>query len=313
MCAGNTPRDRMRHSASSLTFIILHVLCSACALHPSERLLYVQEGASIGIESDATINRSVPQGLNSHPVQLTPDQIRLLGRSIQVSGWSGTLAGLLTLPPAIPLFKPEELDLVAGPFSVALNLAGPEERVFFSLPNRTAPYSEDRTTGALFVRGPYLHVLLTDHSAFIRADTGGGDEKDLRDTKGMKLSVVSPIKPAVLTETEQPRWGPFEKVHISVAISEALAVWNAARRSTQPNRLANEPDAASQRAAPSSAASDSPEDLRRQIRELTDSNRELQIRLDEQTQLMKALKDEITRFQRELDKLKTKSRRKPPP
>ena len=303
----------MRHSTSSLALIILHVLCSACALHPSERLLYDQQGARIGIESDATINRSVPQGLNSHPAQLTPDQVRLLGRSIQVSGWSGTLAGLLTSPPAIPLFKPDELDLVAGPFSIALNLAGPEERVFFSLPNRTASYSDDRTAGALFVRGPYLHVLLTDHSAFIRADTGGGDEKDLRDTKGMKLSVVSPIKPAVLTEAEQPRWGPFEKVHISVAISEALAVWNAARRSSQPNRLANEPDAASQRAAPSSAVSDSPEDLRRQIRELTDSNRELQIRLDEQTQLMKALKDDLVRFQRELDKLKTKSHRKSPP
>ncbi len=200
--------------------------------------------------------------------------------------------GMLVIPTAIPVFRPEELQTIAEPVSHALASAGPEERVFFILPNRTASYSDDRIVGALAVRGPYLHVVLTDHSAFTRGDTAGGE--DPRDTKGMKLSVAAPARPAQLTEPEEPHWGPYEKVHLSLVIQETLA-------------LARTSDG-----APSDQSVERPRDLQRQVQELTTSNLELKKRLEEQSDRLAELKDELQKLKKELKTTRPKSSRTRP-
>lgn len=284
---------------------------SACAGMMSERVVYDQQGIQVGIQADPTISRSSPPARNSHPTTLSPDELRLLLRTLQITGWSGTLAGLIQNPQPIPLLNENELERLAGPLATALQQAGPIERVSFLIMDRDRPYSPDRTAGILFVRAPYLHLVVTDHSAFTQADTGGGEEKDLRDTKGMKLWVARPAQAAAVPAVQEPRWAPFETVHISLNMNEVFAL----RKTFAParaDRVLVQPQAAlPAQLSPQTSLATAPtaaEDQRSQIRELTRSNLDLRDRLDEQSKQMRELQDELARLQQELEKTKSKSR-----
>jgi hypothetical protein len=288
---------------------------SACSALSTEQVVYDQQGFRVGIELDPTIKRSREPVQNDHPAKFSPEELQFLLGMIEVSGWSGTLVGVFAPPRPVPLMKEEELREVSQYLATAFRGAGPTERVFFSLANRQARYSEDRTAGALFFRGSYLHIVVTDHKSILTADTAGGDVKDIRDTKGMKLWVVHPAKAAVLPDFEEPQWAPFETVHISVNTREILALREARPSPTAsraaatplpkpPSQLGGKENQASRPANPS------PEDLQVQIRELTSSNLDLRKRIDEQTRQMKELTEEMERLHQELEKAKS---RRPPP
>lgn len=284
---------------------------SACAGLTGERVVYDQQGVEVGIQSDPTISRSSPPARNSHPATLTSNELRPLMGSFQISGWSGTVMGLVQNPQPIPLLGTDELERLADPLAAALQQAGPTERVSFSLQDKDRPYSPDRTTGMLFIRGPYLHLVITDHSAFTQADTGGGEEKDIRDTKGMKLWVARPAHAAMVPAFEEPRWAPFENVHISLNMSEASALRKIAAPARADRLPAQPPANLPTQLSPQTSPVAAPtiiEDQRSQIRELTSSNLDLRERLDEQRTQMKKLKDELTRLKQELEKMKATSR-----
>lgn len=293
----------------------------ACGLISRERVLFDQQGIQIGTESDPSVRRSQKPVSNSHPAQVSPAEIRTLLASLLVSGWSGTLVGIIENPRPIPVFSEIELQRISGPVAAALQQAGPDERVFFSLPNPRATYSAERTAGALFLRGRYLHIVLTDHSAFTRADTAGGEEKDMRDTKGMKLWLAGPAMYATVSDVEEPRWAPFEKVHLSINVKEVLALRGKEAKPAVSTAEAGPPSQAKSAAASADEGvalmqpSGSVEELRLQIRELTTSNLELRDRLADQHNQMQQLKDDLTRLQRELEKSRAKAQpsRKTPP
>ena len=275
-----------------------------CGTIPSTHVIYDGQGVRVGTETDPSTGHGAPETRNSHPARVSPQDLRQILSTLQVSGWSGTVVGLFESPRPIPLFDEEELSDLSIPASLALQQARPDERVFFTLANRKVPYSEDRTSGALFIRGAYFHVVLTDHRAYTRADTAGGDEKDLRDTKGMKLWVARPNQPAVVPPEKEPQWAPFESVHISLNMNEVLA-------SRRLERL-KEAQAAFPR---TSGAVPSVADLQLQIRELTQSNLELRKRLEEQSKQMNDIKRELEILQREQagSNREMPSTTKPPP
>jgi hypothetical protein len=295
---------------------------SACIELSRQQMVYDKQGVKIGIEHDPSTDRSSPPATNNHPARLKEDEIRRLLGSLQVSGYTGTIAGIFANARPIPLFKEEELRLVSGPLVSALGQAGPQERVFFSIPNLEVRYSDERTAGALFLRGPYLHVMLRDHSAFPRTDTAGGeDDKDPRDTKGLRLSVVAPARAAVLAQHEMPRWGPLEKIIIAINVREVLTA-SAQPPAPKPTALAVGPTPEPRPAAPvqpiatakpeSQTVTETTGDLRLQIRELTSSNLELRTRLQEQAQQMKILQDELNRLKQDLKKAAPKKRQTQP-
>lgn len=315
---GDSIRMQINRSAGRLllagTLLLGIPVLSSCSLFSSaERIVYDREGIRIGLEPDPTSSSSVPPILNQHPSDLSPSELDVLLQSIQVSGWSGTIVGMLSPPRPVPLFSPQELTKITGQLVAALRQASPSERVFFSLPKPEVPYSEDRTAGSLFLRGRYLHVILHDHSSFIQADTGGGELKDIRDTKGMKLVIAAPAQAAMVPDVEEPGWAPFETTHVSLNVREVLA------------QLAKAPSARAIRdavAAPGSSAHKSgppavsPDDLQLQIRELTSSNLELRSRLDDQKKKMDELNVQMERLRLELDQTKSKkqpSRKLPAP
>lgn len=307
MSNGSNIEKRSRDRFSAVSPILIGVVLlavvnlSACSFFTQGRSVYDQEGIRIGLEADPSIRGNSQTGLNHHPIDLTPKDLTVLLESIQVSGYSGTIAGLLTKPEPVPLFTATELSVISEPLAVAFREAKPTERVFFSLPKPDVTYSEDRTVGALFYRGSYLHVVVTDHSSIIRTDTGGGDYKDLRDTKNMKLWVVDPAQAAKIPDFEEPRWAHFERVHISLPLNDVL-MRKAYSRGAAPNQERTDSSLQSPTTIPTdhSAPTTSSGELQQQIRDLSGTNQELRNRLDEQHQQMRQLQEQLDQLRREV-------------
>ncbi|ULA68982.1 MAG: hypothetical protein LZF62_380171 [Nitrospira sp.] len=298
------------------TLCLLTVMClaSACSLVSGGKVLYDQQDSQIGLQSDPTVHRGPAPADNNHPALLTAEDIRVLLGSLMVSGWSGTLVGILEQPRPVSVFTDRELNRIAAPIAQAFQQAGPTERVFFSLPKSQTTYSEERTTGALFLRGRYLHIVLTDHSAFTGADTAGGDLKDLRDTKGMRLWAAAPATAAAVPDAEEPRWAHFEKVHLSLNAKEVIALRNRPAVpspggvSSIPTSVTNSASAGTKREGGADNLTSESDELHLQVRELTSSNLELRDRLNEQHKQMQALQDQLIKLQQDLDSARSKSK-----
>jgi len=291
---------------------------TACGGISHQRILYQTSGMQIGLMTDLSTNEhATPPVRNRHPADLKPQEIRSLLGSLEVSGWSGTLIGLFSTPQPRPVFTEAELDALAEPLARAFHEATPSERVFFAIQNPTAPYEPDRTAGSLFFRDDYLHVVLTDHYAFLQADPGGGEQRDPRDTKGMKLWVVGPAQAASVPIEKEPHWNAFEKVHISLKPAEVLAGQRVPQATTGSSRPQAALPAAGQPAlkADTSAtnATESMNDLRLQVRELTNGNLDLRAQLKEQSGTIEKLKAELEQLRNEIKtgNSKPSSERKP--
>lgn len=320
-----SPAITMRSFGAILGLAVcLVTVLSACQLS-HQRVIYEKDRIEIGIERDPSTDGASPPVINSHPARLTEDDVARLLKVFQVSGYSGTLAGIIASARPFPVFRDEEIRIIAGPISKALNQAGAKDRIYFSLPNQQVRYNDDRTAGALMIRDPYLHFMLRDHSALFRTDTASGDaDKDPRDTKGMRLSVIAPARVATLAPEDEPRWSPLEKAYTRVNVNEVLYA-SAAMPSTKPSAqhvvptVESRPTPSGQattgvKAAAPQPVADPVEDLRLQIRELTTANQELRGRLKDQAEQVNALQEELDRLKQEVKKpASKKSQTKPAP
>jgi len=207
------------------------------------------------------------------------------------------MIGLFSTHQPKPVFTEAERSELAEPLAAAFHEATPRERVFFAIQNPDAPYETDRTSGSLFFRDDYLHVVLTDHYAFLQADPGGGEKRDPRDTKGMKLWVVESARAASVPDEKEPQWNAFEKVHISLTPVEVLAGQSLPQAATGSSRPPVALPATGQPALKAdTAATNAPEsvnDLRLQMRELTNANLDLRSQLKEQSGTIEKLQAEF--------------------
>ena len=297
-----TKRADAAHSGCTTAGFLIGLSClllmTACVATSQERILYQASGIQVGIITDVSTNEHVaPPVRNKHPIDLTPQEIRSLLGSLEVSGWSGTIVGLLSAPQPRAVFTWAELVELAEPLAAAFHEVTPRERVFFAIQNPTASYESDRTSGSVFFRDDYLHVVLTDHYSLLQADPGGGEKRDPRDTKGMKLWVVRPAQAASVPEKKEPHWNAFEKVHISLNPLEVLAgqrLPQATAGSSRPQvtlPVAGQP--AIKADASATNATETMNDLRLQIRELNNANLDLRSQLKEQSGTIEKLQAEF--------------------
>ncbi|MEP6890543.1 MAG: hypothetical protein ABI955_07600 [Nitrospirota bacterium] len=297
-----TSRASIAHNRKIAAGILFGLSCllglTACGATSQQRVLYQASGIQIGIMTDLSTNEhATPPVRNRHPADLTPKDIRSLIGSLEVSGWSGTLVGLFSATHPKPVFTETERAELAEPLAAAFHEATPRERVFFAIQNPDAPYETDRTSGNLFFRDDYLHMVLTDHYAYLQADPGGGEKRDPRDTKGMKLWVVGSARAATVPDEKEPRWNVFEKVHISLIPAKILA----GQRVPQSTAVLSHPQATPPATGQPTIHADTAEknvtesvnDLRLQIRELTNANLDLGAQLKEQSSTIEKLKAEF--------------------
>jgi hypothetical protein len=287
-----------------------------CARLSGQHVLYEERGIRIGVEAERFVKATVS---NSHPASFTPEQMRQVLSVLEVSGYSGTLTALFVTPPPRPVFSRDELQLIAKPIAEAFRRATPSERVFFSLPDLNASYRSERTEGDLFYRAPTLFILLKEHLAFPRTDTGGGDDdRDPRDHQGLQLSVAPPVHDVRVSVEDSPHWGPYEQVHVAINVQQVFAAF-AKAESAQKVVDATVGAEAARTILPiplrKPASTESVDDLRLQIRELTNANQDLRKQLSDQTEEMETLKQALARIQQDLNqaKPKTGTRRKSPP
>jgi len=285
---------------------------SGCVGPLNQRVMYESKGTLVGFESDHTIDdKAVPPALNSHPAQFTAEELRTLLGSLEVSGWSGIIIGVFETPHAKPVFTGTELMSLADTFAKAFQEVGPRERVFFSLQNPNARYETDRTAGSLFLRDGYLHIILQDHYSYLKADPGGGEQRDPRDTKGMKLWTVRPAQPATVPEEKEPRWSAFDKVHISLLVRDVLAAFKGNPAPIQPQTAPVQADA--DQRSPSAKTTETPpsnreKDLTQQVQDLDSSNQQLRMQVEQQTKELDTLKEDLRRLR---DDLKAQKNAKP--
>jgi hypothetical protein len=278
---------------------------AACGLTSQQRILYESSGIQVGIMTDLSVDEHAsPPVRNRHPAEFTPREIRVLLGSLEVSGWSGMILGAFSTPLPRPVFTEAEIVLLAEPLTTAFHQATPRDRVFFSIQNLNTPYDTDRTSGSVFFRDDYMHFILTDHYAFLKADTGGDETRDPRDTKGMKLWVVAPAQAATVPHEKDPHWNAFETVHISLKPVEVMAAQRVSPTAMDGSRSrvavspAGQPALKADTSAPN--ATESVNDLRLQIRELTSANLDLRSQLKEQSSTIEKLKAELEQLRKEI-------------
>ena len=297
-----TRQAGIAHSGRTVAGLLFGMSCllllTACGATIQQRVLYQAQGIQVGLMTDLSTNGHASSPVrNRHPADLTPRDIRSLLGSLEVSGWSGTIIGLFSTPQPRPVFAETELAALAEPLAAAFHEATPRERVFFAIQNPDAPYETDRTSGSLFFRDDYLHVVLTDHYAFLQADPGGGEKRDPRDTKGMKLWVVGSARAASVPKEKEPHWTAFEKVHLSLTPVEVLAGQRVPQAATGSSRTQVALPAVGQPALKADTAAtnatESVNDLRLQMRELTNANLDLRSQLKEQSGTIEKLKAEF--------------------
>ena len=317
----DSPQVHRARRGDPVTGFLFGLFCllslSGCGLTSQQRIIYDSAGIQVGIISDAsTDEHASPPVKNRHPSKITPREIRSLLGPLQVSGWSGAIIGAFTTPQLRPVFTDAEMVLLAEPLAAAFHQATPRERIFFSIPNPNAPYDTDRTSGSLFFRDEYLHVVLTDHYAFLKADPGGGEARDPRDTKGVKLWVAQPAQAAIVPDEKAPHWDSLDMAHISLKPMEVLTAQSVPRTTTDSSRrqatvpAAGPPPVKAEPSVPN--VTESVNDLRLQIRELTSANLDLRSQLKEQSATMEKLKAELEQLRNEIQTENVKPERKPP-
>lgn len=304
-CPGVRSTDLLKPLAALAAVALYGLIGLTACITPVKRyVIHESKGTQIGVETDrSTDERATPPILNKHPAQLTSEEIRTLLGSLEVSGWSGTIIGLFETPQPKPVFSGSELMNLSEIFARAFREATPHERVFFSLQNPNARYETDRTAGSLFLRDEFLHVILTDHYGFLKADPGGGERNDPRDTKGMRLWVTRPAAPAVVPEAQEPDWRSLEKVHISLNVRGVLAALENVPVPGQPTAVTIAPAAAAASPQPTKAPAAAPErnqDLRRQVQDLEGANQSLRSELEEQSTELEKLKEDLRRIREEM-------------
>ena len=159
----------------------------------------------VWLEADPTLRSSDLSARNNHPFQMTERRLTTILRAIRVRSGRGLLQTISSKEPA---FSVEELRSLAPLLSQAMGKASPRERVAFRIRHSESVAGD--TTGALFVRGPYLHVVLADHPVFNREDPEGASTRDHH----IFFEHEEYLVPA---GTEGlPRWAESDRTHLSI-------------------------------------------------------------------------------------------------
>jgi hypothetical protein len=303
----------------SWTFAVLVLagLVAGCA-STTGKVIYQQGRTIVHLEADPTVAQLSPQGLNSHPTKISPEQLASVLRGIGVRSEQGVLGTLLSLAvPAELVFQEDEISLLAPIFSKALAEATPSERIAFSYWSHKPVRRNAPLAGTIAMKDPYLKFTLQEHPII--------GWQDPEDPSALKLFELEFVRPAVLrtgSEDERKRTrkgGPTLQIdyrrflqdqtgHENIALLPKAAE-PALSTSVEPKREIPPLVTPPATVPPILNREASRDALQRQIKELTDSNQELRARIRELSEQLTETKQLLADKVLELNRLKSKSGR----
>ena len=139
--------------------------CAGCAVpHPLSRTIYEDPANFVRVENDPFVFPELPHSLHSHPVKLTPDQMIKILRGFKVREHRVRLHILIAgEAEKEPVFREDEIQLLAPRLTEALARVEPTERITFYLSRPQTSIKREITTGGLYVRDGSLHFILGNY------------------------------------------------------------------------------------------------------------------------------------------------------
>jgi hypothetical protein len=138
--------------------VVMLAYVAACA-----RLPYVTTMIQDQPRLRVVLEREVEAVAYAHPLEVSPADVAALLKGFSLRPQpSLPLRWYAEEAPPAPLFREDEISVLAPVVADALRRAGPQERVHFSLfaPGMNPRYDRDVTGGWLAVRGAFLHLTI---------------------------------------------------------------------------------------------------------------------------------------------------------
>ncbi len=152
----------LRFTCQVLPGIVLCLWLAGCAIpQVPSRTVYEDPVNFVRLERDANVLPEWPAGHFSHPVRLSPEQVRrvLMGLTVRehraaVQRWIGDDSRRL------PMFRDAEIATLVPQLVEALRMARDNERVTYYMSQPQTSVKRIITSGGLYVRGTNLHFIL---------------------------------------------------------------------------------------------------------------------------------------------------------
>lgn len=153
------------HTSQMLRIYLIAPACltlAACAIPQTPyRIVYEDPVNYVHLESDDAVLPEWPPGHHSHPKDISPEDVRqiLTGLAVQdhriwLQKWIQGEA------PMVPVFRDDEIALLAPQIAEAFAAAHYNERVTFYLSQPQTSAKRVITTGGLYIRESELHIIL---------------------------------------------------------------------------------------------------------------------------------------------------------
>jgi hypothetical protein len=146
-----------RRASLSAAFALVTTI-AACAGDPPPIVIHEEPSQSIWLKFDPRSGEG-----HSHPATITPEQMSTVLRGVRVRGRDVVGGfGYFADQDSAPAFLPMDIPELAARLSLALSKASPKDMATFYLTSTDLNRGKLITSGGVFVRGPYLMLILAN-------------------------------------------------------------------------------------------------------------------------------------------------------
>ncbi|MBI4401894.1 MAG: hypothetical protein HY581_09710 [Nitrospirae bacterium] len=127
-------------------------------------MVYEDPANFVRLETDPFVLPEWPDSRHSHPMAISPEEIAGILKGLTVRDHRIALYLMFAgEAPREPVFRDDEVALLAPRLAEALARAKPDERVAYYLSQPQTSIKREITSGGLYVREHHLHFILGNH------------------------------------------------------------------------------------------------------------------------------------------------------
>jgi len=279
-----------RATCRLLALLPLAVALSDCASTSNQKVLYQQGRNVVRLESDSRASAS--ERVSQSPAAMTPKEVAAVLNGVIIRPSGGLMSAVLNRGGDEPVFNNEDLDLLAPIVASGLNQATSADRINFTFWSPTKGRRQAPISGFLSAHDSYLEFSLTQHPA-----VGWQDPENPPSPNAFSLNYER--EEFLLPGSEDERKGSFKApptLHINY---RRVLAGRQTPVQPVPASMGHPEPVPLQASTPESL-----ESLQRQIRELTELNRQSQVRASQAQAERDAAKEDLSRLRQELAEMK---------